>query len=80
MPCTSLFDAQSEEYRGHVLPPSVPRIVVEAGATHGWWRYVGGHGDVIGIDRFGASAPAKDLFAHFGLTVERVAAAAQRFL
>jgi len=79
MPCTSLFDRQSDEYRAHVLPPSAARIVIEAGATGGWWRYVGGNGDVVGIDRFGASAPAKDLFEHFGFTVERIASVARRF-
>ncbi|HEU4619184.1 MAG TPA: transketolase [Gammaproteobacteria bacterium] len=80
MPCTELFDAQSDEYRAHVLPPEAAKIAVEAGATLGWWRYVGGRGDVIGIDRFGESAKAADLFRHFGFTVERVAAAARRFL
>ena len=79
MPCVELFERQGEEYRSHVLPPSAARIVIEAGATQGWWRYVGGHGDVIGIDQFGASAPAKDLFEHFGLTVERIASVARRF-
>jgi len=79
MPCAELFDAQSEEYRSHVLPASAARIVIEAGATQSWWRYVAGHGDVIGIDRFGASAPAKELFEHFGFTVERIVSVARRF-
>jgi transketolase len=62
------------------LPPSGARLVVEAGATGGWWRYVGARGDIIGIDRFGHSAPAKPLFEHFGFTVEAVVAAAKRLL
>jgi len=80
MPCTQAFDRQSAEYRDHVLPPNGARLVVEAGATGGWWRYVGARGAVIGIDRFGHSAPAKPLFEHFGFTVEAVVAAAKRLL
>jgi transketolase len=80
MPCTQAFDRQPAEYRNHVLPPNGPRLVVEAGATGGWWRYVGERGDVIGLDRFGHSAPAKPLFEHFGFTVEAVVAAAKRLL
>jgi transketolase len=80
MPCTQAFDRQSADYRNHVLPPNGARLVIEAGATGGWWRYVGARGDVIGIDRFGHSAPAKSLFEHFGLTVEAVVAAAKRLL
>jgi transketolase len=80
MPCTEAFDRQSPEYRDHVLPPGGTRLVVEAGATDGWWRYVGAKGAVIGIDRFGLSAPAKALFEHFGFSVEAVVAAARRLL
>ncbi len=80
MPCTQAFDRQPEQYRKHVLPPSGARLVIEAGATGGWWRYVGASGDVIGLDRFGHSAPAKPLFEHFGFTVEAVVAAAKRLL
>ena len=80
MPCTQAFDRQSEEYRNHVLPPQGARLAVEAGATEGWWRYIAGRGTVIGIDRFGHSAPAKALFEHFGFTVDAVAAAARRLL
>jgi len=80
MPCTQAFDRQPADYRDHVLPPSGARLVVEAGATGGWWRYVGARGDIIGIDRFGHSAPAKPLFEHFGFTVEAVVAAAKRLL
>jgi transketolase len=80
MPCTQAFDRQSADYRNHVLPPNGARLVIEAGATGGWWRYVGARGDVVGLDRFGLSAPAKPLFEHFGFTVEAVVAAAKRLL
>ncbi|HEY3518172.1 MAG TPA: transketolase [Gammaproteobacteria bacterium] len=80
MPCTQAFDRQPAEYRDHVLPPNGARLVIEAGATGGWWRYVGARGAVIGLDRFGHSAPAKPLFEHFGFTVEAVVAAAKRLL
>ena len=73
MPCTSVFESQGEEYRDAVLPPGVSaRIVVEAGATAGWWRYAGPSGKVIGIDRFGMSAPAGELFEHFGFSVDNI--------
>jgi transketolase len=62
------------------LPPNGARLVIEAGATGGWWRYAGPRGAVIGIDSFGHSAPAKQLFQHFGFTVEAVVAAAKRLL
>jgi transketolase len=72
MPCTSLFDAQSQEYRDGVLPPGVPRVAIEAGVPDGWWRYVSGAGAVVGMHGFGASAPAKKLFEHFGFTRDNV--------
>jgi len=78
MPCWSLFENQSEEYRAQVLPPSVPaRVSVEAAATLGWDRYVGPRGKMIGMHRFGASAPAKDLLRKFGFTPEKVVEAAR---
>ncbi len=81
MPCTNVFDAQDEAYRESVLPSAVTaRVAVEAGVTDGWWRYVGPNGRVIGIDQFGESAPAPELFAHFGITTENVAAAAKEAL
>ncbi len=77
MPCTDLFDSQDEAYRQSVLPSAVSvRVAVEAGVTDGWWRYVGPQGRVVGIDRFGASAPASELFTHFGFTTENVVAVA----
>ncbi|MEE8305819.1 MAG: transketolase [Gammaproteobacteria bacterium] len=81
MPCVELFDAQPADYRAHVLPAKVAaRVVVEAGSTGLWWRYVGTAGAVVGIDEFGASAPAKQLFEKFGITSEAVTEAARRLL
>ncbi|MFO1406440.1 MAG: transketolase [Steroidobacteraceae bacterium] len=80
MPCTSLFDAQPLAYRDSVLPPGVPRVAVEAGVADGWYRYVGTGGAVIGMHTFGASAPAKKLFEHFGFTKDRVAGAVEALL
>ena len=78
MPCVSLFAAQDAAWREAVLPPGVTRrVAVEAGVTDGWWRWVGARGGVVGLDRFGASAPAKDLFRHYGITADAVAAAAR---
>jgi len=73
MPSWELFAEQSQEYRDSVLPPGVKaRLAVEAAATFGWSRWIGDGGDVIGIDRFGASAPASELFARFGFTVDHI--------
>jgi transketolase len=81
MPCTSLFDAQDAAYRASVLPAGVPAVAVEAGVRDTWWRYVGGdQGAVVGMDTFGASAPAKKLFEHFGFTAASVAAVAEGLL
>jgi transketolase len=73
MPSTTVFDRQDAAYRESVLPHGVPRIAVEAGVTHTWYKYVGLDGDVVGIDRFGESAPAAAVFKHFGLTADEVA-------
>jgi transketolase len=80
LPCTQVFEAQPEDYRAHVLPPGGVRLVIEAGATGGWWRYAGGRGDVHGIDEFGHSAPAKPLFEKYGFTVASVVDHARRLL
>ena len=56
-----------------MIPRRLPRIAIEAGSRAPWWRWVGEHGDVVGLDRFGESAPAGDLFRHFGITAELVA-------
>ncbi len=77
MPSTSVFDRQSEEYRNSVLPAQVPKVAVEAGVSDYWRKYVGLEGAVVGIDRFGESAPAGDVFKHFGFTAENVAKAAR---
>jgi transketolase len=72
MPCTSMFDGQSASYRSSVLPVGVVRIAVEAGVTDGWYKYVGLDGAVVGLNRFGESAPAGVLFKEFGFTAENV--------
>jgi transketolase len=81
MPSWELFDKQPESYRRQIFPPEIKaRIAVEAGRTHGWWRYVGEKGDVVGIDHFGASAPYKILYEKFGLTADRVVEKAMKLL
>jgi transketolase len=81
MPCASVFDAQDEAWRVSVLPDEVRcRIAIEAGVPDGWWRYVGPRGRVIGMRSFGASAPGKDLFRHFGFTSAAVVEAAESLL
>ncbi len=73
MPSTNAFEAQPQSYRDSVLPPTVSRrVAVEAGVTDAWYKYVGFGGKVIGLDRFGESAPAGELFKEFGFTVENV--------
>jgi transketolase len=79
MPSTNTFDAQDEAYRESVLPARVARrVAVEAGVRSDWWRYVGLKGQVVGIDHFGASAPAKVLFPQFGFTPEKVIEAVEK--
>ncbi|MGH8224002.1 MAG: transketolase-like TK C-terminal-containing protein, partial [Woeseiaceae bacterium] len=81
LPCTDLFDAQARDYRDAVLPPEVTaRVVIEAGVTGGWWRIAGSRGRVIGLDRYGESAPAEVLFEHFGFTVANVLEVAREVL
>ncbi len=81
MPCWELFEAEPQEYRDEVLPPDVrARVSVEAGITHGWERWIGEHGMSIGVDRYGASAPAPRIYEELGLTAERVAAEASALL
>ncbi len=81
MPCLEWFEQQEASYRQTVLPPAVrARVSVEAGSTIGWYRYVGDAGECVGIDHFGASAPYSVLYEQFGLTAERVAAAARASL
>ncbi len=80
MPSWKIFEEQSAEYKASVLPAGVPRLAVEAGATLGWWKYVGLDGDVVGIDRFGASAPGPIVMKELGFTAENVAARAKKIL
>jgi transketolase len=79
MPSTSVFDRQSAEYRNNVLP-ALPKVAVEAGVTDYWRKYVGLEGAVVGIDRYGESAPAGELFKHFGFTPQHVADAVRRLV
>ena len=81
MPSTDAFDAQDAAYRESVLPRAVTtRVAIEAACTAGWWKYVGCQGAVVGIDRFGESAPAGDLFKAFGFTVDQVVATVKGLL
>jgi transketolase len=80
MPCTQAFDRQDAQYRESVLPRGVPRVAVEAGVTDYWRKYVGLEGRVIGIDRYGESAPAGELYKFFGITGDAVAAAVRSLL
>jgi transketolase len=72
MPCTDVFDAQDRDWRDAVLPPGCPRVAVEAGVPDCWRKYVGLEGGVLGVPRFGASAPGPDVYRHVGLTAERL--------
>ena len=81
MPCVELFEVQPREYRDQVLPPQVSaRLAVEAGASLSWWRWVGSEGAVLGVDRFGASAPGSRVLEEFGFTGANVAARARALL
>jgi transketolase len=80
MPSTSVFDRQSAEYRNSVLPAQVPKVAVEAGVSDYWRKYVGLEGAVVGIDRFGESAPAADVFRHFGFTPDNIVAVVRKAL
>jgi transketolase len=80
MPSTTVFDRQDAAYREGVLPKGLPRVAVEAGVTDLWRKYVGLEGAVVGLDRFGESAPAGELFKHFGFTAENVEKAVRSVL
>src|SRR6202007_1567491 len=81
MPCLELFEKQPQAYRDEVLPPSVRgRVAVEQASTHGWHRYIGLDGEVIGMETFGASAPLKELLTKFGFTPDRVVETARTML
>jgi transketolase len=80
MPCTNVFDRQDKAYRSAVLGAHIPRIAIEAAHSDFWRKYVGLHGAVIGIDRFGESAPAGQLFDLFGFTVANVVSTTKALL
>jgi transketolase len=80
MPSWKIFEEQADEYKASIFPDNVPKLAVEAGASLGWWKYVGKDGGVIGVDKFGASAPGKINFEHYGFTVENVVAQAKKII
>lgn len=81
MPCWELFDLQADTYRDEVLSPNVKtRLAVEAGSPMGWHKYVGDHGDIVGLERFGASAPAEIVMRELGFTSENVLMRAKALL
>lgn len=81
LPCWELFEAQDQAYRDQVLPPNIQvRVMIEAGCTMGWERYIGPRGIALGVDRFGASAPYQELFKRFGLTAQHAEEAVMHLL
>jgi len=81
MPCWEFFDAQPQRYKDTVLPPKVTvRLAIEAGVSLGWHKYIGDHGDTLTVDKFGASAPAEDVFRDYGFTVENAVKKAKALL
>lgn len=80
MPSFAIFEEQGNEYKDSIFPHGVPKVAVEAGATLGWWKYVGRDGSVVGIDHFGGSAPGPEVLEHFGFTPENIVKAAQTAL
>jgi transketolase len=79
-PSWKIFEEQTAEYKASVMPAGVPKLAIEAGATLGWWKYVGQEGDVIGLDRFGASAPGPIAMKELGFSAENVAARAKKLI
>ena len=80
MPSTTVFDRQPDDYKKAVLLEKLPRVAIEAGVSDFWRKYVGLEGAVLGIDRFGESAPAPELFRHFGFTAEKLVEAVKKVL
>jgi transketolase len=80
MPCLEMFDSQITEYRESVIDPNSKILAIEAGSKDSWWKYVAGNGDVIGMDSYGKSAPANDLFELFGFSVESITKKARKLL
>ena len=79
-PSWKIFEEQSAEYKASIFPASIPKLAVEAGATLGWWKYVGHDGDVVGLDRFGASAPGPTVLEKLGFSAASVAARARKLV
>ena len=79
-PSWKIFEEQTPEYKASVLPAGVPKLAIEAGATLGWWKYVGLDGDVVGLDRFGASAPGPIAMKELGFSAENVTARAKKLV
>jgi transketolase len=80
LPCVELFERQPASWRESVLPRGIPVVTLEAGATRGWWKYAGTDGAVVGLDRFGESAPDRDLWTYFDLTPDRVVRTVRKVL
>ena len=81
MPCEEVFAQQPQSYRDTVLPPELTaRVAIEAGATGTWWRWVGAGGRIVGIDRYGLSAPAAEVYEALGITAEAVEAAVREMV
>jgi transketolase len=80
MPSFKIFEEQDEAYKAALLPEGTPKIAIEAGSTMGWWKYVGHNGGIIGVDKFGASAPGPTVMEHYGITSEAVVALAKKLL
>jgi transketolase len=80
MPCLEKFEEQNQQYRDQVTPPEIPVVVVEAAIEQSWGRYLGRKGKFVGMSTFGASAPAGDLYKHFGITAENVKKAVKEVL
>ena len=80
MPSFELFEKQNSGYKNEVLIPEIPKLAIEAGITQGWCKYVGDNGDVLGLDRFGASAPGKTAFKELGFSAENVIKKAKELL
>jgi transketolase len=80
MPSFRIFDEQDEAYKAKLLPESTPKLAVEAGATMGWWKYVGHNGGIIGVDRFGASAPGPIVMEKLGVSVAHIVELAKKLV
>jgi transketolase len=78
MPSQEMFAAQPQEYRDSVLPAGIRRVAIEAAHPMSWYKWVGSDGEILGIEHFGASAPYKEIYEHFGLTVDKLVEAAKR--